>query len=173
MLDRLCRPVQRSRSNRILLVQEHIIQQSYSAFRNNGIRKLESVVYWYGVESQDLNEDIVMAVAVPNATCHSTHYEVSEDEAATMGRNMMKKSLVCLAQFHTHPGKHTEHSFYDDWNSLSHRNGFLSLVAPNYGCDKDPCLDDVTVHEVWDHRWYRLTRDSKRRRLRIIKDITD
>ena len=165
--------MRKSKSGRILMVQRHIVQQSYNALHEHCDKGLESVVYWYGLELHDLNTDIVVAVAIPNADLHNMRYEVSAEEAARMGKVMMTNSLVCLAQIHTHPGKDTNHSRYDDLNSISTRNGFLSLVAPNYGCRLDLGLDKVSVHEAWDARWYQLARPARKQRIRIIEDLAD
>ena len=170
---RECHSIRKSKSGRILLVQKHIIRQSYEAFRDYCRRDLESVVYWYGLETPDVNKDIVMAVAIPDAQRHHRRYEISEEQASAMGKAMIKASLVCLAQFHTHPLNNTHHSLYDDQNSLSCRDGFLSLVAPNYGCRQDPELKDVSVHEAHNARWYRLTRPAVQKRIHIIDDVID
>lgn len=165
--------IRKSKSERILMVQRHIVQHSYNALHESCDKGLESVVYWYGLELHDPNVDVVMAVAVPNADLHNTWYEVSAEEAAKMGKIMMMNSLVCLAQIHTHPRKDTNHSRYDDLNSISTRNGFLSLVVPNYGCRQDLVLDQASVHETWDARWYLLTRHAKKQRIHIIEDLVD
>lgn len=154
-------------------MQRHIIRQSYKAFGDYCHLGLESIVYWYGLEPFESNTDIVMAVAIPDAQRHHTWYEISAEQASVMGKVMAGESLVCLAQFHTHPERNTTHSLYDEQNSLSHRDGFLSLVAPNYGCKQDLELSRVSVHEVWDARWYLLTRPAARQRIRIIEDIVD
>ena len=163
----------KSKSGRILLVQKHTVRQTYNTFEWYCNRGLESVVYWYGLELHGLCVDVVMALAIPDAECHATCYDVPAEEAARMGNAMMEDSLVCLAQFHTHPGKHTRHSVYDDQNSLSTRNGFLSLVAPKYGYGRDLSLDKVSIHEAWDGRWHLLARPAGNQRIRIVEDTVD
>lgn len=154
-------------------MQRHIIRQSYRAFGDYCHLGLESNVYWYGLEPSGLNMDIVMAVAIPDAQRYYTWYEVSAEQASVMGKTMARESLVCLAQFHTHPGKSTTHSLYDEQNSLSCRDGFLSLVAPNYGCKQDLDLSKVSVHEAWGARWHLLARSAAQRRIHIVEDIVD
>ena len=166
-------PISECKSHRVLLVQKHSIQQTYDIFKDSCDDKLESVVYWYGKSSLDENTDAVMTVAVPNARRSVVNYDVSAEAAAKMGRMMMEKSLVCLAQIHTHPTEHTAHSDYDDLNAISTRNGFLSLVVPYYGCKQDPKLNAVSVHEAWDKCWYRLTKTAKKQRIRIVEDVVD
>lgn len=167
------RPVRRSKSGRVLLVQKHVIRQSYEVFGDGCRQGLESVVYWYGLESPVSGADVVVAVAVPDAQRHPTWYETPAEQAATMGKAMAEASLVCLAQFHTHPGRNTRHSLHDDQNSISIRNGFLSLVTPCYGCRQDPGLKNVSIHEAWDARWHLLAKPAGRQRIRIVDDILD
>ena len=167
------RRARKSKSGRTLLVQERIIRQSYSEFEAYCNRGLETVVYWYGQESNSPSADVVTKVAVPDAERQPTHYHVPMEEAAKMGSAMMKDSLVCLAQFHTHPGELTWHSEYDDQNSISTRDGFLSLVAPRYGCRRDPSLNKVSIHEAWDGRWYLLAGPARKQRIRVVKDTAD
>ena len=162
-----------SNSGRTLVVQKHIVRQSYNSFSKYCSLGLESVVYWYGLELHAQNVDVVMAVAIPNVDRYATCYEVTAEDAAKMGSTMSVNSLVCLAQFHTHPGSNTRHSVYDDQNSISTRNGFLSLVAPKYGRELDLDLDRVSVHEAWGFQWHLLTRSAKKRRIRVIGDVVD
>ena len=165
--------ISESKSNRVLLVQKHIIHQSYLVFNDRRNRGLESVVYWCGKESFDKDMDIVLSVAIPYAMQTSHDYFVPEKATTAMGRAMIVNSIVSLAQFHTHPEKNTEHSSYDDENAISSRNGFLSLVAPDYGTEEAQNFDTVSVHEAWNKRWYMLTNSAKKYRIRIIDDIID
>jgi len=170
---RKLRPIRQSKSGRVLLVPKHVVRQSYEAFGDYCRQRLESVVYWYGLETPGSSTDVAVAVAIPDAQCHPTWYEVSAEQASAMRTTMATASLVCLAQFHTHPWKNTRHSLYDDRNSISIRNGFLSLVAPNYGCRQDLGLEEVSVHEAWDVRWYLLAKPAGQRRIRIVDDAVD
>ena len=162
-----------NKSNRILLVQKHIIQQTYNVFKDGCGNGLESVAYWYGQASLDETKDAVLTVAVPDARRYATQYEVPERATTKMGKMMIKKSLVCLAQIHTHPGRYTMHSDYDDSHAISIRDGFLSLVVPDYGCRQDLNLSGVSVHEAWGRHWRLLTKVAKRRRICIVEDVVD
>lgn len=170
---RKLRPIRQSKSGRVLLVQKHVVRQSYEAFGDYCRQGLESVVYWYGLEPPGSSTDVAVAVAVPDAQRRPTEYEISAEQAFAMGKAMTKASLVCLAQFHTHPWRNTRHSLYDDQNSISIRNGFLSLVAPDYGCRQDLGLEEVSVHEAWDARWHLLAKPAGQRRIRIVDDVVD
>ena len=134
--------VTKNKSKRLLLIQKHTLLMTYELFNKYCNDNVESVVYWYGKESIQDNVDIVISVVIPRTSRNPGNYSVSEKSIEKMGQITLSKSLVCLAQFHTHPGYNTEHSSYDDAESISSRKGFLSLVAPNY--DKKTNLDNGT-----------------------------
>ena len=165
--------VTKNKSKRLLLIQKHTLLMTYELFNKYCNDNVESVVYWYGKESIQDNVDIVISAVIPQTSRNPGNYSVSEKSIEKMGQITLSKSLVCLAQFHTHPGYNTEHSSYDDVESISSRKGFLSLVAPNYGCDKKTNLDNVSVHESWNHKWYVLSNSAKKDRIIILDDIVD
>ncbi len=127
-------------------------------------------MYWYGKESMYEREDVVLSVVHPKAHRTSGNFEVSEVETTVIGHRMAGLSLVCLAQIHTHPDMINEHSSYDDNHAISRRNGFLSLVAVNYGNIPRFDLHDLTVHESWDKEWLVLNDSAKSKRIRLIDD---
>ena len=165
--------ITKSNSNRILIIQKHILLQTYDLFSKYCDQRVESVVYWYGKESVTNNTDVILSVVIPHTLRKARNYEVLEKSVTNMSNTMHVKSLVCLAQFHTHPGHNTEHSFYDDTNALSSRNGFLSLVTPNYGCNKEINFDNISIHEAWKQKWYFLSDSAKKTRIFIIDDLVD
>ena len=166
-----------NKSGRHLAVPRHLLDATYDIFAEHGSRREESVVYWYGAESLRTGRggkvDLVAAVGVPCGRYAEGQFTVQADDAARLGRAMMSQSLVCLAQFHTHPGSNTEHSDYDDENAISMRDGFLSLVAPCYGGAGRSLRDGVTVHEAWDRQWYVLDKGALGKRIFVIDDIVD
>jgi len=154
-----------------LLVPDHIVRHTYESFAPHRSRRVESIAYWYGVESRRANA--VVSLAVPDAERSACHYDVDEDTVAMMGGAMIKNSLVCLAQFHTHPGQSTAHSRRDDRRAMSGRDGFLSLVAPWHGSAAHPFPDSVSVHEMRAGRWSLLGDDEKRDRVRVVDDVVE
>ena len=169
--------VQDSKSGRRLAVPRHLVDATYDIFAEHGDRNEESVVYWYGAESLRTGRggkvDLVAAVGIPCGRYTEGQFAVRADDAARLGRAMMSQSLVCLAQFHTHPGYGTEHSSHDDENAISMRDGFLSLVAPCYGGAGRSLQDGVTVHEAWKRQWYVLDGGALEERILVVNDIVD
>lgn len=163
----------KSESDRVLLVSKETLFKTYELFQEYLKKQEESVVYWYGIESIKENKDHVICMVIPKAEHSYGNYFVSSEEAAKMGKKMMGVGLVCLAQFHTHPGKNTEHSDYDDEHAISNRNGFLSLIAPEYGNYSPFCIQAVSVHESWNGDWFMLDNLAKTSRIHITDNAID
>lgn len=176
----ICRPearhgaLHKSPSGRILLVQKSVVEKTRKVLHDSGKRK-EAVAYWYGVERQRGcgGPDAVLSVGVPEAECSAGSYRVSGDDSARLGREMRRQSIVSLAQLHTHPGGHTEHSETDDLEAVSLRDGFLSMVVPRYGRGLGPLLGGSTVHERWEGRWHILDARAAAGRIRLVDDLVD
>lgn len=163
-----------SPSGKTLLVQKTIVRRTYEVLQDNGKCMKEAVAYWYGAERrQSGGLDAVLSVGVPDAECTAGSYHVAEADAARLGREMKRQSIVSLAQLHTHPGGHAEHSPTDDLDAMSLRDGFLSIVVPYYGRRNGPLLGDATVHERWKGQWYVLAARAAPWRIRLVDDIVD
>ena len=135
-------------------------------------KRVESIVYWYGLEAE--NADTVVSLAIPNAQRGGSHYKVDSESVAKMARKMIQKSLVCLAQFHTHPGLGTTHSHTDDQEAMSNRRGFLSIVAPCHGSAEYAFPDSVSVHEARGGGGWRLLGDSEKSgRVLVVDDVVN
>ena len=158
-------------SARPLLVPRHIVDETYRMFAAYRSARVESIGYWYGIESD--TADAVVSLAVPDAERGPCHYAVSEDTITAMGRAMMGDSLVCLAQFHTHPGQSTAHSAHDVREAMSNRDRFLSLVAPWHGSPEHAFPDCVSAYERQGGRWVLLEGGAKRDRIRTVDGVVD
>lgn len=165
--------ISESKSGRILIINEDTLVKTHELFQKYFRKKEEAVVYWYGKESIKENQDHVMCAVSPKAKHSFGNYFVSSEEATKMGKEMIKKGFVCLAQFHTHPGKNTEHSDYDDEHAISTRNGFLSLIAPEYGKYQPQSIQQISVHEAWKGEWFILDNAAKTYRIQVIANSTD
>lgn len=163
-----------SPSGRTLLVQKTVVEKTYGVLQEGGKCNKEAVAYWYGVERQrGGGPDAVLSVGVPDAECTAGSYRVAEADAARLGREMRRQSIVSLAQLHTHPGGCAEHSPADDLDAMSLRDGFLSIVLPHYGRRSGPLLGDATVHERWNGQWHVLAERAVPGRIGLVDDIVD
>ena len=165
--------ISESKSVKILTVDEDTLVKTHELFQEYFRKKEEAVVYWYGKESIKEKQDHVVCVISPKAKHSFGNYFVSSEEATKMGKKMISKGLVCLAQFHTHPSKNTEHSDYDDEHAISDRNGFLSLIAPEYGQYSPKSIQQISVHEAWKGDWFILDKIAKTNRIHVITNSID
>jgi len=165
--------ISESKSGRILTVDEDTLVKTHELFQKYFRKNEEAVVYWYGKESIKKNQDHIVCAVSPKAKHSFGNYFVSSEEATKMGKEMINKGLVCLAQFHTHPGKNTEHSDYDDEHAISTRNGFLSLIAPEYGKYLPQSIQQISVHEAWKGEWFILDKVAKTNRIHVIANSID
>lgn len=157
---------------RPLIVPKSIVDATYESFAEYCAKRVESVVYWYGLEAE--NADTVVSLAVPSAQRGGSHYKVDSESVAKMARKMIRESLVYLAQFHTHPGLGTAHSHTDDREAMSDRGGFLSIVAPCHGSAEYAFPDSVSVHEARGGGGWRLLGDSEKSgRVVVVDDAVD
>ncbi|MDC8451674.1 MAG: hypothetical protein LV477_02045 [Candidatus Nitrosotalea sp.] len=165
--------VSKSNSNRVLLVPSYILEQTQKTFRYYWKKNQEAVAYWCGKENDQDKTDVVLSIVIPKAFHSGGNYEVPADESTKIGKTLSARELVCLAQIHTHPGDSGNHSWYDDENSISKRNDFLSLVMPHFGNIGIYDIQDITVHECWETKWVILDNQAKSKRIVIIDDFVD
>lgn len=114
--------------------------------------RLESCVFWYGL--RDGIDGIVTAVRAPAQRSTRFNYHVSEAALSRMAATIPDE-LRPLAQIHSHPGSHVEHSPYDDEMVASRRA--LSLVFPHYGRAASVWPGRIGVHEWQEGYWHMLT----------------
>lgn len=145
-------------------------------FERNRCKQRVSVAYWYGTGQPHRGTSAVLSVGVPRAECTMVDYHVEEPEIARLGhaiRRQAQGSMGSLAQFYTQPSGDGRHSKNEDINAISLRNGFLSLAAPYYGKKTEPLMDNITVHECWNGRWYVLGESERSERIKIIDSLVD
>ena len=164
-------PGRQPQDARPLLVPRRIIDETYRMFATYCSMRVESIAYWCGIESD--TADAVVSLVIPDAERGPYHYAVSMDVITAMGRILINRSLVCLAQFHTHPGQSTIHSAHDVRETVSNRDRFLSLVAPWYGSAEHAFPDCVSVHERQGGKWVLLEDKARKDRIRTADDVID
>lgn len=172
MTARLCRPAAHPQEPKALFVPRSVVDATCKSFAEYRAMRMESVVYWYGLECK--NADAVVPLAIPDAHRGEFHYRADAESVAKMTRSMIQRSPVCLAQFRTHQGQGTAHSHTDDREAMSGKSGFRSLVAPHYGPIEGAFPDSVSVHEACGGGTWRLLGDfEKMGRVRMIDDVVD
>jgi hypothetical protein len=131
-----------------LRVPHRALAATYGLLAASGA--LESCVFWYGI--RDGQNGVVTAVRAPAQRSARFNYHIDEAALSRMAATL-GDDLRPLAQVHSHPGRHVEHSLYDDQMASSRRA--LSLVFPLYGRNAAAGLDGIGVHE-WQHGYWHL-----------------
>jgi hypothetical protein len=123
----------------------------------------EGLVFWGGVVTAGCIQ--VTGVYVPAHEPQGGHVKVTADEGRWLLRRLKERDEKLVAQFHSHEGS-AKHSFGDDERAASAHEGFISLVAPNFGRDVvGP--EECGVHEYDGSRFRRLPSEEACQRIRV------
>lgn len=138
-----------------------------AAFTNARDLRQETGALLYGVRSVEVGHaDIVHALVIPAQVRHRTHYRIPAESIAAASAATRAHGWVTLAQVHTHPGAHVEHSWYDDRHAISTRA--VSFVLPHYGRDTYGWFARVGVHDYQNDWWHQLTTEQVAARVSFI-----
>ena len=124
----------------------------------------ESAVMWYGTRDGQGNARVSHVIA-PKQTMSWGNYSITAS-ALAQAVHRLPQECKAVAQVHSHPGAHVEHSNYDDRMVSSTR--ILSIVFPNYGRTLGSFPLEIGVHE-WQHGyWHLLSLEESKRRVQLI-----
>ena len=159
-------------SAQVLYLPQALLRETYAYFLPYWQASVETACYWFGVESEDTQ--IAITLAIPRLFQTAGSYRVDTDSVRQLGKEMRGQGLVNLAQIHTHPtGCGVRHSPYDDEHAYSTREGALSLVWPDYGLTLSHTLADIGVHERRGGRWILLSETEVAERIRLVESMVD
>jgi proteasome lid subunit RPN8/RPN11 len=66
----------------------------------------------------------------------------------------LKEELKVLGDIHTHPGKWTGQSKYDQDNPMISQPGHIALIAPQFATVRNQKIKGLGIHEyLGDHKW--------------------
>ena len=154
-------------SDRHLRLPFALPQAVSATFADEGGEPQEAGALLYGVRGTEAGQlDIVHALVIPAQVRHRAHYRMPPESIATASAATRALGLVTLAQIHTHPGEHVEHSWYDDRHAISTRA--VSFVLPNYGRHACDWLARVGVHDYQDDWWHQLTTEQAAARVSFM-----
>lgn len=122
----------------------------------------------YGERGRDGQPDTVRGLVVPAQIRNRRNYHIPRESITAASTATREHGWVVLAQAHTHPGRHVEHSWYDDRNAISAKA--LSFVAPDFGADPGQWLAGVGVHEFQTDWWHLLTVEQANARV-VLADL--
>jgi hypothetical protein len=133
---------------------------------------VETACFWFGIETGTCQ--VVTTLVIPRLLQTAGNYQIDTTISRRLANEMSEQGLVNLAQVHTHPfGCSVSHSFYDDQQAYSTREGALSFVWPDYGCTASYNLTGVGIHERRRGHWVRLTEAQVTERICLIDSIAD
>ncbi|MFL5758977.1 MAG: hypothetical protein ACJ789_04520 [Thermomicrobiales bacterium] len=156
---------------RRVILPRSVICDTHQFFQPYRRAKVEAVCFWFGVTCQGLQ--VVTTVAAPQLRQSRGYYQVIPESLHRLAADMRRQGLTNLAQVHTHPSSGVDHSYYDDENAYSTREGALSFVWPHYGAGLDYELAGIGVHERRGGRWERLDHPQVAQRIQIIDGFAD
>lgn len=145
-----------------LKVPAHAVAVTAALLRRAGRR--ESGLLWYGPRDTAGNGRVAYVVA-PRQRMTWGKYNIPADALAEVVHRL-SNDWKPLAQVHSHPGRHVEHSSYDDRMVSSRR--VLSLVFPSYGRGTTPFPMGIGIHEWQNDYWHLLDPIAAARRVVIV-----
>jgi len=131
--------------------------------------RLEAGALLYGTRGSCRAADSVRGLVVPPQEGHRGWYHVPHAAIAAASAATLGRGWVTLAQLHSHPSAHVEHSWYDDRHAVSVRA--ISLVLPFYGRDPADWPGHIGVHEYQDGWWHLLTAGQAAKRISFVEDM--
>jgi proteasome lid subunit RPN8/RPN11 len=150
--------------SQVLRVPRSALARALEVFQQAAQR--ECCCFWYGVrDGADVISE-VRAVIIPRQRQARRNYLVPVDAMRDVQRRAGPLGMVNLAQLHSHPGPHVDHSLYDDEMANSRRA--LSVVVPNYGHWRNDWPSGVGIHEFQAGFWHRLDDALVQRRVAIV-----
>lgn len=147
----------------IVHVPAEVWQRSLDVLRLYGDVGSEGLVFWGGVVTAGGIQ--VTGLYVPAHDAQGGHVKVTAEEGRWLLRRLKERDEKLVAQFHSHMGS-ADHSWGDDERAASAHEGFLSLVAPNFG-QGVVAPHECGVHENDGRRFCRLTEEEACRRIRV------
>lgn len=135
------------------------LQRALEVCRQSG--RLETCCLFYG--KRDIDRAFIEAVVVPAQQQTWGNYFVPIESMRTVHARVAPLGLRNLAQLHSHPGHHVEHSSYDD--EMANSRKALSLVVPHYGHWQNSWPSGIGVHEFQNDFWHLLCDGDAMRRI--------
>lgn len=141
----------------VLSISDAVITETKNVLKPYTLRELEGCCFWYGKQDHAGNGK-VEAVIMPKQRNTWGNYSIHANAMAEVSHATRPFGWRNLAQIHTHPGNHVEHSVYDDQHANSQKS--LSLVIPRYGKWNGIWPNGIGIHEYQNGYWHLLTTNN-------------
>lgn len=158
-----------SRIHRIYIPYSILVKTS-NFLRSKGKNSKEGMVFWSGI-LVDKNEAKILRCIIPNQECTPIGVRIPLDSSLKISLELSKRKELLFAQVHSHPGM-VFHSTIDDYNPITDKPGFFSIVVPNYGFVNPSRFYSWGIYEYKGYgRWKRLSLDEAKRRFVIEYEL--
>jgi len=145
-----------------------ILQETLAFLRVQGYNLKEGMVFWSGgLIGKD--EARITRCIIPEQITTLAGVRVPLDSAFKISVELSEKKEFLFVQVHSHPSR-SFHSTIDNYNPITDKPGFFSIVVPNYG-KVEPydlfswCINEYDGFGIWKE----LTSDEVRQRF-VIED---
>jgi hypothetical protein len=132
----------------VLSIHKAVFEGTFRTLRECGRAECECAVYWTGPASDNL----VNGIEHPVHHRSPSGYEVDDVWLTEFWCRLAREKRSVKAQIHTHPGL-AFHSSTDDKWPIVVREGFVSIVIPDYASGK-PSLERAWIGRLKsDGKW--------------------
>lgn len=148
----------------VVQVDQKIIDETATALRKFGKQGYEGLVLWIG-EYTEAKSVVIHAIVPPQTPIKSESgvgYLVSGETLFELNKILHSTGLRLISQVHSHPGK-AYHSEMDDRYAIVTKDGFFSVVVPNFGAG-NPNLGCWAIYQLKGGLWIEVG-DQERRNL--------
>lgn len=147
-------------------VQKDVLKRTSKHFKKYGMRRSEALVFWAGWLDEKCKAHVVSS-KIPQNINWGEGVRVELDGMLKLMDELISEDLLLLAQVHSHPGDFG-HSPGDDRSAASYKQGFVSVVVPNYGLKDLSDLSRCYVHEyVGNWEWRLLGKQEVEARFKV------
>jgi len=136
-----------------------VFEATHSHLKELGCKGEEGLVFWVGAFGQN-GECFVTGCLIPKVSSSQGGVRIPTEKMATIADEVRKRDLLIVAQVHSHPGRFG-HSTVDEVKAVSCRRGFVSIVVPDFGQQRNLDLTQCLVYEyLTSGEWRMLMLDE-------------
>ncbi len=131
-----------------------VLRATAMIMQQYGREQRECYVWWGGFVS-DSGVGQILSCLHPDGPSHYGRVHVPRSALFELGLSLRKLDQILLIELHTHPPGAGPQNEVDANNAASTREGFVSIVVPDFGLPRFDSLDACHVHEYLGRRTWR------------------
>lgn len=150
-------------------IPKQSVQDTERVLRAYGSRRYphEGFVYWGGLKTK--TEYNVRIVIAPHLDSKFAGVHISASSNTEVVQTLSERSMIEIAQVHSHPSGWVDHSYGDDIWAPFKVEGLISIVVPDFCRHGMLPLGICGVHRFENGRFVRLSSDYVGRHFRISR----